>query len=655
MNLTHRCCSFLTICFSLIVTGQAFAEDLQALKYNNPGLAVDLGVGLWAWPLPMDYDNDGDYDLVVSCPDKPSNGTYFFENADGGVFPVFKPARKIGPGHRNIRVSHVDGEPRVLTPGTEFRNFRSSQFEDPVKLHVPANYFDFHGKLRAKQWHYVDYDGNGRQDLVVGIGRWSDYGWDDAWSSSGRWRNGPLHGNVYVFGRLSRSAKQLTPLQVRASKKEVDVFGWPSPNFADFDGDGDLDLLCGEFLDRFSYFENVGSRNKPEYETRGFLKHKDGLLRMELQMIVPCAIDWDRDGDVDLICGDEDGRVAVIEHTGEVRDGSPVFQQPRYFQQEADRLKCGALATPYCVDWDADGDEDILCGNTAGYVEFFENLGPADDAGENPDAEPRWAAPVRLKAGGEVIRIQAGSNGSIQGPAEAKWGYTTFTVGDWDHDGLLDIVLNSIWGKVLWYRNSGTPESPKLEAARNVDVEWPNGTPKPSWTWWKPEGKQLATQWRTTPVIVDWTGDGLNDLVMLDHEGYLALFQRTRSEDDESTLLLQPGRRTFIDALGKPMQLNPGRAGKSGRRKLHIVDWDDDGDLDLLVNSVNADLYENRTTLDGNTMLVKRGALGARRLAGHTSSPATVDFFQSGRRDLLVGAEDGFLYWQHRSGTESAE
>ena len=73
-----------------------WSADLERLPYNHPGLTVDLGVGLWAWPLPMDYDGDGDLDLVVSCPDKPYNGTYFFENpGTGGKMPVFKPGVRI--------------------------------------------------------------------------------------------------------------------------------------------------------------------------------------------------------------------------------------------------------------------------------------------------------------------------------------------------------------------------------------------------------------------------------------------------------------------------------------------------------------------------------------------------------------------------------
>jgi len=97
------------LCFPialLLVSSPASAQDLTRLKYNHPGLVVDLGVGLWAFPLPMDFDGDGDLDLVVSCPDRPSNGTYFFENPggeSGGKMPVFKPGVRIGPGHHFIR------------------------------------------------------------------------------------------------------------------------------------------------------------------------------------------------------------------------------------------------------------------------------------------------------------------------------------------------------------------------------------------------------------------------------------------------------------------------------------------------------------------------------------------------------------------------
>ncbi|MEQ9069960.1 MAG: VCBS repeat-containing protein, partial [Gimesia chilikensis] len=221
------------------------------------------------------------------------------------------------------------------------------------------------------------------------------------------------------------------------------------------DEDGDLDLICGEFLDQLTYFENTGSRTEPQYTLGRRLASNGDPIQMDLQMIVPKAIDWDKDGDIDLIVGDEDGRVAFIENTGELIGGVPQFLPPRYFRQKAAGVKFGALATPYAFDWDGDGDEDLICGNTAGYIGFFENL-------DGHSRSPRLAAPRYLQAGGRPIRIQAGPNGSIQGPCEAKWGYTTQTVADWDQDGLPDLLVNSIWGEILLFKNIGTRTEPKL-------------------------------------------------------------------------------------------------------------------------------------------------------------------------------------------------
>lgn len=644
----------------VLLPNVVLAQGLEKLPFNNPGLIVDLGVGLWAWPVPCDADGDGDFDLIVSCPDKPSNGIWFFENTTGDTanekMPAFKPAVRLGPTVHYVMPSYVDGNLRVLTPGFEYRNFQTVGLQQRVALSVPGNFYKPEWaqtkgpKVRHNQWRYIDYDGDGALDLITGIEDWSEYGWDDAWNDQGEWTNGPLHGFVLLHRNSGTTAapNYLPAQKVIADGKPVDTFGCPSPNFADFDGDGDLDLLCGEFLDGFTYFENIGTRHRPQYAAGQRVMQKDGSpLTMDLEMIVPIAFDWDKDGDFDLIVGDEDGRVAFVENvsdrsSGTTNDNSQrppfklAFSIPRYFQQQAETLKCGALATPCGVDWDGDGDIDIVSGNTAGYIEIFENLsGPGT-------AQPRWARPKRLEVDGKVFRIMAGRNGSIQGPAEAKWGYTTLNVADWNDDGLPDIVLNSILGRVQWLKNVGTRHDPKFMSLQPIEVEWTQAPPKPKWTWWNPTGKELVTQWRTTPIVFDFTGDGLLDLAMLDTEGYLTLFER---EPTANGLVLLPPKRVFADAEGKRLRFNERVAGGSGRRKIAVTDWDGDGQFDLLLNSSNADLYRGIGKQDGYWRFEKPRTLATQNIEGHDVSPTTVDFDGNGIPDFLGGAEDGRFYF----------
>ena len=643
----------LLIPLGLVSTAALGADEPIRIRYNNPGLTVDLGVGLWAWPLPMDYDGDGDLDLVVSSGGVPYEGTYFFENdsppSSRTAMPVFRPGVRIGEYRTNAQISHIDGrEPVVMTPGQEHPQFLERAFSRPAAL--PLRVEDVHaarGRVRANQWKRIDWEADGDLDLVVGVGDWTEYGWDDAYDSAGNWTNGPLHGYVYLAlndggGNYSQAVK------VSAGGRPVDVYGMPSPSFADFDGDGDLDLICGEFLDGFTYFENVGTRRAPRYAAGRRLLSAGRPVAMDLQMITPTAVDWDRDGDMDLVAGDEDGRVAFVENLGRSAAGMPAFAQPQYFRQRAEFVKFGALATPVGFDWDGDGDEDIVAGNSAGYIGFIENL----DGG----SPPKFAAPVRLAAGGKTIRIQAGDNGSIQGPGEAKWGYTTISVADWDGDSLPDIVANSIWGRIVWHRNVGSRSKPVLEPARPVAVDWGGEPRRPAWNWWLPADNELVSQWRTRPVVTDWNRDGLQDIVMLDHEGYLAWFRRARRN---GKLTLLPAQRIFfgaaesgfdrrheiVDRTRGPLRLNADRAGKSGRRKIDLTDWDGDGAVDILVNSAAVDWLRNAGGENGRFLFQQKGALTSRRLAGHTTSPTTVDWDGNGARDLLIGAEDGFFYW----------
>ena len=635
--------------------------NLRRVSYNNPGLVVDLSVGLYAWPLPMDCDGDGDLDLIVSCSDVPYNKACLFENPGGDAkMPVFKPAVPVGSGMYNVQISYTDGQPRVLLPAVEFEDVRSNAFALPRAIPLDRNIHP--NKVRANQWKYCDYDGDDRLDLIVGVGDWTDYGWDDAFNREGQWTRGPLHGYVYLIRNRGTNQQPAyeEPTRLTADGKSIDVFGMPSPNMADFDGDGDLDLICGEFVDKFTYFQNEGTRTDPQFRAGRYLTHGGEALTVDSCMFVPVAVDWDHDGDMDLIVGQVDGRVMLVENTGRLQDGVPQFRLPRFFQQQADAVKFGVLVTPASVDWDNDGDQDLICGNAAGYIGFIENL----DGG----CPPKWSKPKLLESDGKTIRIVAGPNGSIQGPCEAKWGYTTLSACDWDHDGLTDLVVNSIWGKVVWYRNVGTREVPKLAAARPLEVEWSGNPPKPAWNWWDPKGKSLATQWRTTPVVIDWNHDGLNDLVMLDVEGYLAFFER---RNVDGVLRLLPPARIFHgksasafdhahrpseqNTANGPLRLNTGNAGRSGRRKICFVDWDRDGRTDLLVNSRSINFLRNVSTNEGKTIFEDMGQVDTRRLAGHTTSPSVVDWDNNGVPDLVVGAEDGFLYHLENPFVEAAD
>ncbi|NLP10755.1 VCBS repeat-containing protein [bacterium] len=646
-----RACLHVAVC---LLTWAALLRpaDLQRISFNHPGLTVDLGVGLWAWPLPMDWDEDGDLDLIVSYNDTPNRAIYFFENPSGCVkLPVFKPPVKVGVSYNNIQISYVDGQPRVLIPEQELIDFKANQFGQAKQIYSGKAIHATRGRIRSNQWKYCDYDGDGKMDLIVGVDDWSEYGWDEGYDDAGRWKMGPGRGFVYWLRNLGSDAhpRYADAQKIEADGKAVEVYAMPSPNFADFDSDGDLDLICGEFMDRLTYFENIGARTEPNFTTARFLRTQNRILALDGCMIVPVAIDWDQDGDVDLVVGAEDGSVALVENSGRIVDGLPEFLSPQPFQQQAQDLRWVVLVTPFSYDWDDDGDEDLICGNASGYIGFIENLDGGDP--------PRWARPQYLRADGEVIRILAGHNGSIQGPCEAKWGYTTLSVADWDNDGLPDILVNSIWGQVHWYRNIGSRSQPRLACAQPVLVDWEGTTPKPEWVWWKPKDRELVSQWRTTPLAVDFNRDGLQDLVMLDHEGYLAFFERTK--DADGLLHLLPGKRLFttdgptvFDSSQKPqpqndayLRLNGLNNGKSGRRKIGMTDWNGDGRLDLLVNSVNITLMENRGQRDGLTLFHDFGPLAEMKLAGHSTSPAVVDWNKDGIKDLLIGAEDGRFYY----------
>ena len=611
--------------------------DLERMKFNNPGLEVDLSVGIWPF---MRILTDG---ICISSTSVPRELTRRFDRKDvthygAGVDTSWAKV----PGAANARRPPY-GEP----PGASC-HFR---------------------KYHSRERHFADLTGDGRPDCIELYSDWSEYGVPGpacpvAYDAEERWTNNQIQVFAYLHERTGDGAagKWLAPVPILCDgKKDLQgSFACGGAVLEDFNGDGLVDMIAGDFRSEIWFYANVGTKERPAF-ARG--RHPvdpsgrpiEGLLcMMSLQ-----GHDQDGDGRTDLVVSEEDGRVSWFRNVGEVRDGVPVFAAQEFFRQEADELKFGCLATPFAVDWDGDGDEDLIAGDSAGHIAFIENL-----SGRGAE-RPKWAEPklftvldpkactAELWLDGNVIRAKCGDVNSPQGPAEAKWGYTVLSVADWDGDGFLDIMANDVKGSVVLIRNPGRRGTTAMEAPCPVEVEWEGEQPRFAWEWRKPTGRVLRAMWRTTPLMYDWNGDGLVDLIMLDHEGHLALYPRARRG---GKLVLLPPQRVFLDENGQSKSMC-GEKGGSGRRKFCITDWNGDGRPDFVFQEANAYALLNLgTDADGRTRFSATRQFARKRLAGHTCCPTACDFNADGVPDLVIGAEDGhFYYFRNPRAKETAK
>lgn len=593
--------------------------------FNNPGLEVDLSLGIWPHVAVYDYDRDGKNDVIVRAASVPISGS------------------------RRQTMCRVYMNPTECNPGIDVP-VSASRFIDgrrhPDTKGVSCPHPRKPNGIRA---NFVDFDTDGVEDLVYSLSDWANYGkvgpaCPVSYDASGVWTNGQIETYMYFVRNAGtlRKPEWETPVPVVCEGDPGMVLRGPwgghAAMYRDFDGDGDMDFLTGEFVDSFWYFENTAGRGmKPRFARGRRVRTPDGsLLTVDLCMFDPVLADYDGDGQEDLVAVDEDGRAAVYCGTGKFRDGAPEFRRGRFLRQKAQELKFGCLATPFGCDWDGDGDWDFICGNSAGYIAFIENL-------SGPGVErPKWNEPKYLTVNGEKIRTMAGWSGSPQGPAERKWGYSSVSVGDWDGDGVLDVLANDINGDVRLYRGREKGGTEVFPAAA-VEVEWNGRQPVPSWEWRGDPGRSLRAPWRSTVEMFDWNRDGLQDIVAMDCEGRIVLYERRRSSCGK--LELAHPRRVFVDGKGKPLCFNSGVRGGSGRARFRLVDWDGDGRTDILQAAFNARLVRNVGECGGRHVFRYCKKVGEEQLQGHTCCPATVDFNADGIPDLVIAAEDGYFYY----------
>jgi hypothetical protein len=135
------------------------------------------------------------------------------------------------------------------------------------------------------------------------------------------------------------------------------------------------------------------------------------------------------------------------------------------------------------------------------------------------------------------------------------------------------------------------------------------------------------------------------DLVLIDHEGYFAFFERYRDRD--GSLKLKEGKRIFKlnGSLWQPTSMK----ADHGKFPYRLVDWDGDGDLDILTDGTymegNVKFYENISEIAGEYNFVNRGDVHTRVIRLHEVTPTLCDWNKDGIPDLLCTAECGNLYY----------
>ena len=192
-------------------------------------------------------------------------------------------------------------------------------------------------------------------------------------------------------------------------------------------------------------------------------------------------MDFDGDGRTDIISGSYmPGDLFVFKR---LSDGA--FAEGEEIRDvDGDPVNVGDASAVFAVDWDQDGDLDLVVGNIEGGVWYVPNLGTRTEA--------KFDRPYPVTAAGKELHVAHGD----AGPA----------VADWDGDGLLDLLVGAGDGSVQWCRNTGTKQQFVLAEPRTLVP--------PNQRIWDSAADRCGT--RTKVCVTDWNGDGLADLLVGD-------------------------------------------------------------------------------------------------------------------------------------------
>ncbi len=314
---------------------------------------------------------------------------------------------------------------------------------------------------------------------------------------------------VVIFAIASVSFAQTIelepPVRIEADGKPIDTgldnWGHNGPTIADIDGDGKWELVVGDFSGRFQIFKNTDDEKKPAFKSDGYLKAGDEVAKVPIYCCIgasPHFFDYDDDGTLDMISGSYDpGEFYLFRGLGKgkyaeaevVKDesGKPVLRNP---DAEDPIASFGTFVTS--VDWDDDGDLDLLIGAFDGEMLVRINKGTRK--------KPVYETSNRIILMGDK-------------PLKVATEHACPVVCDWDGDGLWDILAGCDDGGVYWFRNEGSKREPKFKSMQIVMPKHEGGN---GYREIVKDEKSLKPGIRAQIGVYDFNGDGKLDLLVGD-------------------------------------------------------------------------------------------------------------------------------------------
>ena len=336
---------------------------------------------------------------------------------------------------------------------------------------------------------FADIDCNGKPDLLLGrvdgtVTRYELQSFDSLHRPRFQFLTERFQ-DIQIIGQLQPS---------RHGANTLSVF--------DVDGDGDADILWGDFFEPgLLWIRNEGTCGQVDFHGER-IRFPPGRPIATSGYNAPAAGDLNGDGRLDLVVGVLGG--AFNPNKTSTANLYELDQTaPNVWSVATNRLldgvDLGAETIPAAGDIDGDGDEDLVVGTKiepdnprTGGLYWFENTGT------------RTTPALQLRGHLSVL------------PAF----HMAPALGDLDGDGLPDLVIGQFQDAVAWYHNSGTAGAGRFVLIDSAVVRLPRGS-------------------NAVPELHDVDKDGDLDLFIGDAGGRVAFFRNDGSTQAPKFVLAQ--------------------------------------------------------------------------------------------------------------------